>query len=119
MLLPIIGWLALAQKDRPLATRLIGAAFTLTFGVAWIQAEQWRTSYTRAESAPKAYAYHDIKDVRLPIADVLDRNAARYWSNTPSARDMMRQRLPTLRSEYQRKWPQQPTSAELGHRRHQ
>lgn len=113
--LPIIAWLILAAKSRAVATQILGIVFTLTFGVAWLQAEQWRTLYTQTESAAKARAYQDIKDDRLPTSAAVERNADRYWSSDPSAITVMRQSLPILRRSYQSKWPDH-AAAESGPR---
>lgn len=105
MLLPILGWLCWAQSSRKAAAKAIGLGLTAIFAYGWVQAEQWRTTYTLAQTAAKAQAYRDIKDERIPPSEVVRQHAAKLWSDDPSAIITMQQRIPILRESYKQKWP--------------
>lgn len=108
MLVPILAWLTLASRNRPMATRAVGVLLTLALGAGWVEAEFWRTTYTKQHSSSKALAYRDIRDRHMPIPTVLERNAALYWSDDAAAKETMSIGIPILRRAYERKWPALP-----------
>lgn len=114
MLLPILAWLTLASRDPPIAAPVVGIAFTFIFSLGWVNAEVWRAAYTREQTSVKARAYREIKQEDLPVSSVIEHNAARFWSDAPSAKETMARGIPILRKSYQRKWPDS-AHAQPGH----